>query len=610
MNWRSCVVVQLVTSFTAVVLSASAQTEPARAGIHTNGVIRVEVVKTANGWQMLRGGQPYFIKGVGGTGPKDLLAQYGGNSFRTWGADGLIDQLNEAQKLGLTVSAGIWLGHKRHGFDYHNAAQVKKQFDMAHEVVLRYRNHPALLVWSIGNEMENEEPAGDPAVWQAVEDIAAMIKKEDPNHPTMTVIAEVGGDKVGQLHKFCPDLDIVGINSYAGGSTLADRYKKAGGTKPYVVTEFGPPGQWEMNKSPWGAIRELSSTEKADWYRKTYRTAVLGEPGLCLGSYAFTWGFKREATATWYGMFLPDGSKVAAVDVMTELWTGKPVANPCPVIKSLKVDGEGRVDTGATVRVALDAASADGEPIKVTWELHRDWFQYEVGNSMPEAVQYPESIVKATDEGVELKMPDAGGAYRLYAYIHGGKGGSAVANVSLFVNGPAPKPQAPKPALPLVIFGPGQQDEAPYAPTGWMGNHDAVAYIGDCRTNPHSGTTCMKLEYHESNNWAGIMWQSPANDWGEKPGGFNLTGAKRLTFWARSEQGGEKVNFQFGGLGSDKKYHDSSTGKIVVELAKDWQQYTIDLSGKDLTCIKTGFGWTLAAPGRPVTFYLDDIQYE
>jgi hypothetical protein len=414
--------------------------------------IRVEVVKTAEGWQLLRGGKPYFIKGVGGDASKELLAQYGGNCFRTWGADHLGNDLEEAQKLGLTVIAGMWLGHKRAGFDYHNPEQVKRQFDRAREVVRRSRNDPALLIWAIGNEMENDEPAGDPAVWQAIEDIAAMIKKEDPNHPTMTVIAEVGGDKIPQFDKYCPDVDILGINSYAGGSSVGGRYKKLGGTKPFVITEFGPPGQWETRKKPWGAVPELTSTEKTDWYRQTYLGSVLGEKGWCFGSCAFTWGFKREASATWYGMFLPDGTKVAAVDEMSELWTGKPVNNPCPRINSLKLsDGDGRVDTGAVVHVLLDASSANGELIKVTWELERDSFQYQVAAEADGgAAKFPEAIVNATDKGADLKMPAGGGAYRLYAFVHTAHGGGAVADLCLFVNGPPAKSMGAKAALPYI----------------------------------------------------------------------------------------------------------------------------------------------------------------
>src|ERR1035437_2846695 len=85
--------------------------------------IRVEVVRTADGWQLLRGGKPYFIKGVGEDASKQWLAQDGGNTFRTWGADRLAIDLDEARKSGLTVIAGMWIGHKRQGFDYHNIEQ-------------------------------------------------------------------------------------------------------------------------------------------------------------------------------------------------------------------------------------------------------------------------------------------------------------------------------------------------------------------------------------------------------------------------------------------------------------------------------------------------------
>jgi len=411
-------------------------------GESTDTTVRVEVVKTSNGWQLLRGGKPYFIKGVGGDASKQELVDFGGNSFRTWGPDQLTEQLDEAQRLGLTVAAGMWLGHKRQGFDYHDANQVKRQFDRAHDVVLRYRNSPALLIWSIGNEMENDEPAGDPAVWQAIEDIAAMIKKEDPNHPTMTVIAEVGGDKVSQLHKYCPDIDIVGINSYAGGSTVGERYKQAGGTKPYVLTEFGPPGQWETQKKPWGAVPELTSTEKTDWYRRTYMQSVVGQPSMCLGSFAFLWGFKKEASATWYGMFLSDGTRVAAVDTMSELWTGKSVAKPCPRIASMRLDhGDGRCDTGDVVHVLLDASGPKDVPMKVTWELERDAFRYQIdAEGAANAAGFAGAIVKATDKQAEVKMPAIAGGYRLYAFVHTPDNGGAVANLSLFVNKPAPPP--------------------------------------------------------------------------------------------------------------------------------------------------------------------------
>jgi hypothetical protein len=49
---------------------------------------------------------------------------------------------------------------------------------------------------------------------------------------------------------------------------------------------------------------------------------------------------------------------------------------------------------------------------------------------------------------------------------------------------------------------------------------------------------------------------------------------------------------------------------MTVELGKDWKQYDIDVRDKDMSRIITGFCWVLAGQGAPVTFYLQDVQYE
>src|SRR5436305_2617109 len=201
----------------------------------------VKLVKQEGGFRLLRDGQPYFIKGAGGDGSKELLRACGGNSVRTWGVDNLGAVLDAAQKSGLTVTAGIWLGHKEHGFDYNSADQVADQFEKACGAIRKYRSHPALLMWAIGNEMEITAGADNAAVWSAVNNIAAAAHKLDPGHPTMTVVAEIGGNKVKNINRLCPEIDIIGINSYGGGPTVAQRYRQAGGVKPYVLTEYGPP---------------------------------------------------------------------------------------------------------------------------------------------------------------------------------------------------------------------------------------------------------------------------------------------------------------------------------------------------------------------------------
>jgi len=287
--------------------------------------VPAELIETSDGqWQLLRDGKPYFIKGAGGAGSKEMLAVAGANSFRTWGVDeNLKQQLDEAQKLGLSVVVGHWLGHERHGFSYDDSLSLYKQFTRVKNDVIKFKDHPAVLLWSIGNEMEGFSEGDNVAIWSHIQDLAKMIKEIDPKHPIMTVTAEIGGKRVESIHKFCPDIDIMGINSYGGLPSLPERYKDLEGKKPFIITEFGPPGSWETAKNEYGAPLELNSTEKADFYRKAYENGCLLLSELCLGSFAFTWGSKIEVTSTWFGMFLPGGEKLASVDVMTELWSGK-----------------------------------------------------------------------------------------------------------------------------------------------------------------------------------------------------------------------------------------------------------------------------------------------
>ncbi len=571
----------------------------------------VRLVKTAQGFQLTRDGKPYFIKGAGGDGSLALLRDCGGNSVRTWGAANLGPRFADAQAHGMTVTVGVWLGHKDAGFDYHDAAAVAAQKERARQFILQYKNQPNLLLWAFGNEMETGQ-GDDPAVWQAVEDIARMSHQLDPDHPTMTVVAELGDDKVAMINRYCPDIDIVGINSYGGAPSVAQRYVAGGGVKPYILTEFGPPGVWELPKNSWGAVPELTSTQKAGVYRTAYEKAVARQP-LCLGSYAFTWGNKQEATATWFGLLLPDGSRLDPVDTLTELWTGKPPAHPAPHIKSLALSGPDKVDPGATVHATLAATAPTGDPLKVEWVLQADPEARPNGGAaegVPAA--FPDTIVSSDATGATVKMPSDGAAYRLFAYVRDAHGGAAVGNIPLFVSGNAPLAAAPAPkaALPLALYGAGATGDAPYTPSGYMGNTGAIKMDPASADHPHSGAACLQVDYTASDNWGGVVWQSPANDWGDKPGGFNLSGAKTLSFWARGAKGGESVTFQYGLIDRNKTYYDTAEGKLPVTLTPDWKQYTIDLTGKNLSDIKTGFCWVVAASGHPVTFYLDDIRYE
>jgi hypothetical protein len=398
---------------------------------------RVEVKQVGGRWQLLREGKPYFIRGAGGSDKLDLLKVCGGNSIRTWGAETAGRDLERARRNGLTMTLGLWLGHKEHNFKYDDPKMVADQLAKMRADVLDYRGHPNLLIWGIGNEMEGD--GKDPNVWRAVEEIAKMIKQLDPNHPTMTVTAEIGegGIKAREVARLCPSIDILGVNSYGGAGSVADRLKKAGWTKPYIVTEFGPPGPWEVGKTSWGAALEPDSTQKAIRYRDHYRAAVESQAGWSLGSYVFLWGDKVESTPTWFGMFLPGtGDRLGPVDAMTRLWSGKDPAVPVPdLMRWESAVGGKEVPPGSQHTTTIEARGVSGARLTYRLEIRPELSgpaRPEPGQVAPEAVRGsvpPES----PDSRLTFTVPEKEGAYRLYLYIRDGKGGAATANAPFLV---------------------------------------------------------------------------------------------------------------------------------------------------------------------------------
>jgi len=552
---------------------------------------------------LLRGGKPYFIRGAGGDAPLEQLAAAGANSLRTWGADDLDARLEEAHALGLSVTVGIWLGHERHGFDYNDEAQVAEQMARARQAVLRYKDHPAVLIWGIGNEMEGFESGDNPAIWKAVNDVAAMVKRLDPKHPTMTVTAEIGGARIERVNKVSA-IDIHGINSYGGALTLAERYRAGAGTKPIILTEFGPPGTWEVPKSPWGAPYELTSTEKAAFYRRSYEKSVRGAPGLALGSYVFVWGYKVEGTATWYGMVLPDGSRLGQVDVMTELWSGKPPTDRAPTIEPLVVDGEPEVKPGDKIRVRAVIADPEGGTIRARWVLRPESGEYMTGGDFrPMPPEVEGAVLEGRTDGALVRMPPEPGPYRLYLYAYDEAGNAGTANVPLLGKGKV------RMRMPVQVYQDGFEG-MPWVPSGWMGSIDALTMNGDHADNCHDGPACIEMRYTGEFGWVGVAWQHPPNNWGDMEGGFDLSGAKELEFWARGEYGGERINIGVGLLGADKAHPDSAKRTVEgIVLTSEWQRYRIRLKRLDLSSIKTGFVIILSGKRVPVAVYLDSIRF-
>lgn len=380
------------------------------------------------GTEILVDGKPFIPLGASGEARFAELKALGANTIRTYGQEpGEI--LDAAQRAGLKVIVGFWLAHPRLGFNYADRGAVTAQLDALRHMVERYRTHPALLMWGIGNEVEVElQPEEAQAVWPAIEEAARLVKTLDGQHPTMAVLAEVGQDKAAILKDNAPDIDVLGINGYGDGLlTAAGRARAQGWTGPIILTELGAQGHWDAPKAPWGAPMEPTSSDKATRVRRYLMTAK--QAGV--GAMPFLWGQKQEVTPSYYSLLLPTGEWTETVEVMADLWGGKVPGGPnrAPRILALSLVGPARFPTDGQTVVRLSATDPDGDPLKAEWQIMAETTARSVGGD-PEPVppSFPEGLHDAAPTGVRIfGLPP--GRYRVFVTLRDGRGAAATGNI-------------------------------------------------------------------------------------------------------------------------------------------------------------------------------------
>ncbi|MFO7828459.1 MAG: glycoside hydrolase family 2 TIM barrel-domain containing protein [Bacteroidales bacterium] len=405
--------------------------------------VKVELVKNNGRYQLKRNGEPYFIDGAGTRIDKiPVLAQNGANSCRTWStetdtytAKEFLDLAHEHQ---LTVTLGLDVKKERQGFDYNDSVAVKKQLEYLKGEVLKYKDHPALIIWGIGNELNLNY--SNPKVWDAVNDIAKMIHEVDPYHLTTTMLAGIKKYDVDEIKKRCPDLDFLSIQMYGDLPNLQARIKESGYDGPYLVTEWGATGHWEVARTSWDVPIEQTSKEKAESYIHRYNVAFKGDSLRCLGSYVFYWGQKQERTPTWYGLFTEDGNPTETVDAMHYIWKGEWPENRAPQLDSMRINNLSAHDNVTLEKDKKYHAEVfihnhENDSLTYHWEILYESTDLGVGGD-------PESKPKSLDRlitdnnksKIEMKTPNEKGAFRLFVYVKDNHHKVATANIPFYVN--------------------------------------------------------------------------------------------------------------------------------------------------------------------------------
>ncbi len=276
---------RILSVLPAVVLTAFSFVSPASAADRTPSV--VTWVKEADGaYKYLVNGREQVFIGMGydaiyrylpgeeraANYRRDfqILREAGVNTITGWDADKGYEQdkfdeltLNIADEYGIGVVMPLNLPPEG---DYTDRDFVEDLKAQARAKVARFKDHPALRMWGVGNEVYWEmDPDMYPAFSQAYLEIADLFHQLDPNHPVIYREAEdiyvpLIADSLRESGDMRPWL-LYGMNVYNKDLTeILSRWPDYGLDRPVFVSEFGAEGETAEDRAlgyleMWKAIR-------------------------------------------------------------------------------------------------------------------------------------------------------------------------------------------------------------------------------------------------------------------------------------------------------------------------------------------------------------------
>lgn len=396
----------------------------------------VHLVQKDEGYEIIRNGKPFAIRGVCGQTNLGLLQSIGGNTIRTYDTTNLGAVLDSAHAHNLAVIAGIYLPvsttHWLYGndsiADYYNTA-IKK-------VIEQHKDHPALLMWCLGNELIYYD-FWDLSFAKTYNMFVETIYETDGQHPVTTAIANFSDRAIVNFRLKIPEIDLFLFNTFGRLPKLEEDMEpyKLIWDGPFLVGEYGENGPWESETTEWGAPLEMNSNEKAHRLAHDFNENLPKDNPRYLGGLAFYWGQRQEVTHTWFNFFSTDTMKSAPVFSLAKLW-GKPLAgNKPPEVKSFTINGTRQFNNflfgpGTRQRASFHLTDPDNDSLYYSWELlPEDWYF--------QKAKKPQAVVGLLHDSyaghIEFETPQKPGPYRLYAKAFDKHGNFAVANLPFYV---------------------------------------------------------------------------------------------------------------------------------------------------------------------------------
>jgi len=429
-----------------LVLLASLLTVAPSSAAAAPGVVRVSGSQ-AN-WQLTVDGAPFQVKGLTWGPPVSEAAQrmpdlkaMGVNTVRTWGTDGTSAPLFDAAAAnGIKVIAGFWLqpgggpgsgGCVNYVTDTNYKSTVLAEFTRWVDV---YKGHPGVLMWNVGNEsvlgmqncfsgaeLENQRTA----YTRFVNDVARAIHGIDPDHPVTSTDAWTGAWPYYKAN--APDLDLYAVNAYNAVCQIRADWEAGGYTKPYILTEGGPAGEWEVPDDVNGVPAEPSDVAKRDGYRHAW-DCLTAHTGVALGGTLFHYGTEQDFGGVWFNL-VPGNEKRLSYYSVAAAFGGNPGANTPPVISRMDLSRVTDVPAGAEFTIDVTASDPDGDALSYAVMLNSKY------------IDNAGALVPASFAGsgpLTVRAPDRLGVWKVYVYARDGHGNVGIESRSFRVVAPTP----------------------------------------------------------------------------------------------------------------------------------------------------------------------------
>ena len=513
---------------------------------------------SVNGRRILVNGEPFLARGIGyapvpiGVDPETtppygdyftanhaaiynrdlpLIRQMGANVLRLWGWDNNADHtdfLDAAYNGGidpLYVIIMFWIGHDVYPEICSPAAQAQIKANFR-AMVAAHKNHPAVLMWAIGNELNAPWNYGNDldCLFGLINDMAqeAHLEEGAYYHPVTTVLMDVNlTGVIAAYDGVMPYLDVWSANVYRGISfgPLFNDYAGVSG-RPFIITEYG-----------------IDAYD--DWHGTEYE--LLGEP------YQATYAAALWNEIATHADIAAGGSLMNYSD---EWWKGKygnsrpgcPDFDPsqhsdCGYAIGAHPDGYANEEWWGVMRTVDNGDGPDRvEPRQVYWRLRALWVEQGHRHYLPLVIVHVgQPIPTPTPAPIPTSTPT-----RTPTPTH---------TLTPTATG-TPAPTGTPPA-PFFVYADHGAPANHFVPSGWMGDLGDITF-NDAAVNSCAGTTAISIGYSAQGGqgWAGIYWQEPEDNWGAVPGvGFDLSPYNTLVFCARGAVGGERVELGMGGSG-------------------------------------------------------------